>query len=290
MTRPQQWSAAILGLGIVVGTIADAIPERVVPRAGGYWIVSGDFHVHAGPGDGTLLPWELRRETRRAGIDVIAVTNHNSLYAARIVEWWARRFPGDPLMIKGEEITNPAYHLAAVGLETTVSGGQSAASAIEAVHAQGGVAIAAHPSREYWQGYDERALALLDGAEAVNSTETIALRDYAEFRQRAAAHNPDLAPIGSTDFHGWPKLIGAVRTYLFVREQTKDGVLDAIRSGRTVALDHRGTLYGRPELVRLVEANRPAGRSDANAGWRRFAVACGWLGLVGLVFFGRSTA
>lgn len=285
MTR-RVLSAGVLAVGVAAGTLSDRMPEREPVRAGEYWVLSGDFHVHGGPGDGTLLPWELRREARRAGLDVIAITNHNSIYAARLAEWWARRFPGDPLIIAGEEITSPDYHLAAVGLQTAVGGRHSAAAAIEAVHAQGGVAIAAHPEREYWNGYDGEALSRLDGAEAANSSDPIDLADYGTFRRLALARNPDLAAIGSSDFHGWPSM-GRSRTYLFVRDRSRDGVIEAIRSGRTVARDEHGHLHGPAAFVALVGPQAPAGRADPNAAWRRFAVACAWIGITGLVFFGR---
>jgi len=268
--------------------MTDQPPDRIVPKTGGYLILAGDFHVHGGPGDGTLLAWELRREAQRAGLDVIAVTNHNTTCAARFAVWWSSYFKGPlPIMTAGEEITSPDYHLVAVGIRETVHRRQSAASAIDAIHRQGGVAIAAHPDRDYSSGYDERALTSLDGAEAADSSNPLDLADYAEFRRRARERNPGIAAIGSSDFHGSPQL-GRRRTYLFARSLDEGGVLEAIRSGRTVAADEDGSLYGDAEMVRLVEANRPAGRSDVNAGWRRFTVACAWIGVIGLLSFGPS--
>ena len=283
MTSPRQWAAIVLAGGVVLGAALDERPAREVPRADGYWILSGDFHVHAALGDGTLLPWELRREARRAGLDVIAVTNHNTTFAARFASWWARSVGGPwPLVIAGEEITSPDYHMVAVGIRRTVSRRQPAASAISQVHAQGGVAIAAHPSAAYWSGYDGTAMTGLDGVEVANDTDPFVVAEYAEFAERARARNADLAAIGSSDFHGSPAM-GRCRTYLFVREQSEAGILDAIRNGRTVAADDRGNLSGDPALVRLVEVNTPQGRSDRNRGWRRLSVALAWIGLLGLM-------
>lgn len=288
MRDPRLWSGFVLALGITIGTFADERPERVVPQLGEFRILSGDFHVHAAPGDGTLLPWELRREAARAGLDVLAITNHNTTFAARFGRWWTENVAGSPpILLVGEEITSPDYHIAAAGIRRTVTRRQSAASAVAEVHAQGGVAIAAHPAREYWAGYDDRALALLDGAEAANGTDPIVRKQFDEFRERARQRNVDIAPIGSSDFHGGPAL-GRCRTYLLVREQTEAGVLEAIRSGRTVAADAAGNLYGDPELVRLVRARQPAGRSDDRAAWRRLAVGCAWLGIIGMVLFRRT--
>jgi hypothetical protein len=277
----------MLVLGIAIGTVTDTLPERVIPRAGQYVILSGDFHVHAAPADGSLLPWELRREARRAGLDVVAVTNHNSVFAGRLAHAWASYFE-DPLAIvmSGEEITSPDYHMAAVGITRAVDRRNPAEAAVEAVHAQGGVAIAAHPTRRFWPGY-EIAIPGLDGAEAAAMPGSLFAPDFAEFLRRARERNPDIAAIGSSDFHAWPAL-GDRRTYLFVRERSEREVLEAIRAGRTVAVDEKGNLYGDAEWVERAQANRPAGRIDTHPWWRRVSVTLAWGGLLGLILLKRS--
>jgi len=69
----------------------------------------------------------------------------------------------------------------------------------------------------------------------------------------------------------------------FVRERTKAGVLDAIRRGRTLAVDGDGHLAGDPSLIQLLGNARPAGRVDTHPAWRRLSVAIAWLGALGLV-------
>ena len=60
-----------------------------------------------------------------------------------------------------------------------------------------------------------------------------------DFWRRARAHNPDLAAIGSTDFHARSPL-GLCRTYVFARELSEAGVVEAVRSGRTVSVRFPG--------------------------------------------------
>src|SRR5688500_11539323 len=282
-------AGALILVGAVIGTATDWVAPRPAVRAGEYWVLSGDFHVHASPGDGALSPWMLRDEAARAGLDVIAVTNHNQSFTGRLANRVGAAGAG-PLMLSGEEITNPQYHLIAVGIERTVNGAQlSAAAAIAEVHAQGGVAIAAHPSPRF-HGYDDDAIvASLDGAEAMHSDvhRDLAFRaDLEAFFTRARRVNPDIAAIGSSDFHAMPPAPGRCRTYLFVRERTKAGVLDAIRNGRTLAVDGDGRLQGDPSLVQLLGGVRPAGRVDAHPMWRRLSVALSWIGALGLVVLG----
>jgi hypothetical protein len=279
-------AVALILLGAVLGTATDRVSSRPALRAAEYWVLSGDFHVHASPGDGALSPWMLRQEAARAGLDVIAVTNHNQSFTGRLASRISEMRDG-PMMLAGEEITNPEYHMIAVGIERTVNGAQlSAVDAIAKVHAQGGVAIAAHPSSGF-HGYDDAAtVALLDGAEAMHSDvhRDQAFRTELEaFFGRARRVNPDIAAIGSSDFHAMPPVIGRCRTYLFVRERTKAGVLDAIRSGRTLAVDGDGRLAGDPSLIELLGNVRPAGRADRYAGWRRLSVTLAWFGALGLI-------
>ena len=281
---------ALILVGAVIGTATDRVPSRQVLRAGEYWVLAGDFHVHASPGDGALSPWMLRDEAARAGLDVIAVTNHNQSFTGRLAARASETGDG-PMMLAGEEITNPEYHMIAVGIERTVHGAQvSAAAAIADVHAQGGVAVAAHPSRRFHGYDDDSVVAMLDGAEAMHSDvhRDQAFRvDLEKFFERARRVNPDIAAIGSSDFHAMPPVIGRCRTYLFVRERTKAGVLDAIRSGRTLAVDGDGRLQGDPSLIQLLGEVRPAGRADTHPAWRRLSVALSWLGALGLILFGK---
>lgn len=288
IVSPRVASAVLLVAGAVVGTLADRIPSRQAVRAGNYWVLSGDFHVHAFPGDGALAPWTLRDEAARAGLDVIAVTNHNQTLTGRLAEWVSGGGDG-PLMLTGQEVTNPEYHMVAAGLQRAVNADQPATGAIADVHAQGGVAIAAHPSRRF-RGYDgDATVAALDGAEAAHSGiqfDDAFRRDLNAFFERARRINPDIAAIGSSDFHAMPPRLGLTRTYLFVRERTKAGVLEAIRAGRTLAMDGDGRLTGDSALIELLGDVRLAGRSDPNPMWRRLSMALSWLGAAGLVVLG----
>jgi len=104
---------------------------------------------------------------------------------------------------------------------------------------------------------------------------------------RAIRTKPSIAPIGSTDFH-FTAAIGLCRTYLFVRDVTPAGVLDAIRNGRTVACDQRGNVYGAADMAREVEglcrATAEERLSKPPLEW--LSLFCTWIGLVGLAWIG----
>jgi predicted metal-dependent phosphoesterase TrpH len=286
-----QWrrAACLLLIGAaVLGTAIDRLPERRALSAGGYRLLAGDFHVHGFPGDGGLAPWALRTEARRAGIDVFAQTNHNQPYSGRLAQWVGGLYDG-PIMIAGEEVTSADYHLIAVGIHDRVRADQSAAQAIAAIHAQGGIAIAAHPGRGF-RGWTDEAVAMLDGAEVAHPMiEQVAgaREELIAFYERGRRLNPGLAAIGSSDVHMSPTL-AVCRTLLFTHEATAAGVLDAIRHGRTVAMDPHGRLYGPPELVRLAAGARPPMRVDVYPVARRLSLGMALIGGLGVLLLGRS--
>jgi hypothetical protein len=277
-------SALVLVTAIAIGTLADHVPSRSPRRAGEYVVLEGDFHVHAFPGDGALAPWTLRDAAARERLDVFAVTNHNRTFTSRFAQWMATRSNG-PIIIAGQEITNPAYHLIAVGIEHTVNAEQPAQAAIADVHAQGGVAIAAHPVPTF-HGYDDDAtVAALDGTEAAHPADSVGGQQlFADFFERARRLKPTIAPIGSSDFHVSPQLAGC-RTLVFARDASAAGVIDAIRSGRTIAIDEEGRPYGDPRLIDLLGPAPRVERRDDNGGWRRASVALAWIGLLGMIVF-----
>lgn len=216
-------------------------------------IMEADLHVHPFPGDGVLTVGALRREASRRGLDVIAITAHNNRFGLDADV--AASEAADVIVLPGQEITTPGFHMIAVGVTRLIDWRLDAAGAIAAIHAQGGVAIAAHPVRASWRDGDAAALARLDGAEVAHPGRRsgTAGDEYLQFFHRARALNPVIAPIGSSDFHSAAPL-GLCRTYLLVGERSAAGVLEAIRLGRTVASGSRGELFGAAAHVAEVEA------------------------------------
>jgi len=280
MTLARFSACVVLVAGLIAGTLADSLPRRTPVRSGEYLILAADFHVHAFPGDGALTAPSLRDEAIRAGLDVIAVTNHNQFVAPRLIPW-LRHDPDAPIVIAGEEITHKGYHLIAAGIDRRIDPGRSLSEAIGDIHASGGVAIAAHPGRDF-TGWDDRALAMVDGTEVARAdTREQDRRDYVDVFERLRRTKPHVAPIGSSDMHTNLGM-GESRTFVFARERSAAGVLEAIRAGRTVAINDRGEMFGDPDLVKIIRGHAPAGRADAHRGTRRIAVLLAWIGVAAL--------
>jgi hypothetical protein len=294
MSRLRRLAFVALLSGIAFGTMMDTDPIRAPITVDDYQVLSADFHVHTFLGDGGIAPWTMQRQAARVGLDVIAITNHNQTLAGRLGRWAADRSSG-PMVLVGEEITGRDFHLIAVGIERPVDWDQPVRAAIADVHAQGGVAIAAHPTSGFAKAYDEVSLAELDGVESAYTDSTpqdIALQ-LDDFYKRTLAHNPQVAAIGSSDLHTSGPL-GWCRTYLLVRERSKAGIIDAVRGGRTVGYCENertgsGRLHGRPELVRLLEPHRDALAPPRESVLQLLATFVVWLGLLALAVVGLRT-
>jgi hypothetical protein len=279
-------AGSLITASIVIGTLTDRAVEHSAPTLAGYQVLAADFHIHSFPLSwGVLSPWDTVIEAQREGLDAIALTPHNHVWVAKSGRWFSRMW-GGPIVLVGEEIHSTAagYHILAIGITTTIPWNQRASSAVDEVHKQGGVAIAAHPTPKY-SGYDEDAIRKLDGSEVVHP---IALRDETLAAQlREFFGRRQWTAVGDTDYHLGPMspyvgAMGLCRTYVFARERTEKGILDALREGHTVVYD-RGHVYGDPVLIkvaaedgRLPQLSTSGGKSNPG---RMLAAILGLLGL-----------
>lgn len=305
-------SIAALVLGVVVGTASDERPARPETRRGPWRVLEADFHAHSRFSDGFLSPPELVMQADRRGLDVLAVTEHNMLFPAKLARAWSE-LVGGPTIVLGEEVTTRDYHVHAIGISERVSPSTPLAALIDEVHAQGGIVIAAHPVRRFWP----RLLPVIRALDGMELMHPIALRagprpadrapdgpgggparagwsawDLPDFYAEAQKVGKTLTVIGSSDYHFGGSL-GLPRTLVFAASDSADDVLAALKAGRTVVTFADGSVWGDAECRRLLAAepytprvidyaNTPTGPIDAAAR------ALGLLGLAGLVFFRRG--
>jgi predicted metal-dependent phosphoesterase TrpH len=245
-------AAVLAAAGILIGTIADRPRARDTVMLGGYRVLAADFHTHSSTwSDGSLTPWSMVIDARYQGLDAIAITGHRQTLDAKWGRWFSEKI-GGPIVLVGEEIPEIPHHVIAVGIHTTVDSALPIAEQIAEIHRQGGIAIAAHPGKFFWPGF-EPVMDRLDGTEICHPYSFAypdAHPELEEFARRA-----DAAAIGSSDFHG-PGRLGMCRTFVFVRDATAAGVLEAIRAKRTVVYGGpEAKAYGDPDLVRVAEAD-----------------------------------
>jgi hypothetical protein len=101
-------------------------------------------HLHSRHSDGTGTVPEIARAAAKAGVDVVLLTDHDTLAAKRAGE---EGWHGDVLVLVGEEVSPLGHdHYLAFGIEERIRHrGMSARDICEAVRAAGGFGFAAHP-------------------------------------------------------------------------------------------------------------------------------------------------
>ena len=99
------------------------------------------IHVHTHYSyDSNRSPEDLVREARRAGVDCVAVTDHNGIAGAL-----AAQALGGVHIIVGEEITSTDGHIIGLFMHEHGPAGLSAEETAQRIRGQGGLVLAPHP-------------------------------------------------------------------------------------------------------------------------------------------------
>jgi hypothetical protein len=190
-----------------------------------------DLHVHgAGSADSRLSNKEAMTRARELGLRGLSFTDHDRLTSLRS--------PFDDLvLVPGAELSTEWGDLLAIGISEMPGPGLSVPALIEDIHRQGGVAVVPHPFCEEQRTIcmNERVLdiaGLIDGLEVTSPKRSV---DNAKARRLARENGK--AEVGGSDAHsleamGWG--------FTACDEGTVEGLLEAIRKGRTEAFIRRG--------------------------------------------------
>jgi predicted metal-dependent phosphoesterase TrpH len=211
-----------------------------------------DTHMHTTYSDGLMSPEDtLEIIASRTDLRVIAITDHDTAEGALLAHAYAKR-RGLPLeVIIGQEFSTVDGDVVGLFLKSTLPKFKSAAQAIDAIHAQGGLAVAVHPfshwsTLNYMCGLGMKIFELpLDGVEVRNGFPTNFLSNpVAEWLLRRKSQN--LAQLGGSDSHV-PFTTGQAFTWF--EGHTAEDLRWAIESGTTRA---GGSLWTPLNLARMV--------------------------------------
>lgn len=212
-----------------------------------------DLHVHtsASP-DGRSSLEEMARSARGAGLDALAVTDHN------LCTPLPDRLEG-VLLIPGCEVSTRVGHITGLFLERPlpvwgeIPGPEEAVAAIRAC---GGLAVLAHPYQRPGAA-PERLAFPLDGLEAANARACFKVPD-ANQKAAALARTRGLAAVGGSDAHDRAE-VGSAWTALEAEALTLSALRDALASGRSRAVLARNTPRLRKGLSQWTKARRLGG-------------------------------
>jgi len=206
-------------------------------RAGPAWY-KGDLHTHTVHSDGKLTVAELARAAREAGLDFIAITDHNN--TAHQVD----AFPEDGLLhIVGEEVTTPGGHANVWGLGPhdftdfrVLPGDPRIEALVEAATERGALFSVNHPFLSCAQCSWTHAIPDgVTGIEIWNGHEgpqeaAIALWDQTLRSGRR------ITGIGSSDFHRLPQPLARGSVRIWASELSTPAILAGIREGRVIVM------------------------------------------------------
>ncbi len=197
-----------------------------------------DLHMHTTESDGWPSPYELVDYARATRLNVIAVTDHDTIEGALRAADYVAGSSSRLDVVVGEEVSSRDGHIVALFIERRIRPGMSAAATVHAIHDQGGLAVAVHPfwrtqrrtrsGRVHGVGWLAAELPF-DAIEVENATP-----GFYVFNQLARRMNMDLgaAEVGGSDAH----ILDAVgRAFTEFPGKTPKALRTAIESGATVA-------------------------------------------------------
>ena len=202
-----------------------------------------DIHIHTTYSDGLMTPEAVIEYTAtETQLRVIAITDHDTIAGAVAARRYWHRYQrdfGHLDIIIGSEITSQDGDIVGLFLSDDVPAGMHAAETVQAIHAQGGLAIAVHPYSfllpTVIKGVKGHIHSMpFDGVETRNGTPTEFLSNYlAQWTNRRRA----LPEVGGSDAHYLPT-IG--QTYTLFPGCTRADFRRALLTGKVQA---RGQVY-----------------------------------------------
>lgn len=220
-----------------------------------------DLHTHTTASDGTLSPQALVNEVlilqiQRPALRVIAVTDHDTVAGAYTALLYLKEHhAGAELeIIPGAEISTTDGHIVALNIRRDIPKGMNAADTIDAIHAEGGIAIAVHPYAylPFLKGLkgikglitDPKVGRAVDAVEVCNANPTETINNHVtRWVNRRNLHRPE---VGGSDSHFRSAIARAVTSF---PGRTANDLLQAIREGTTRAV---GSVYGPFSLYEYV--------------------------------------
>jgi len=168
-----------------------------------------DLQLHSDLGDGLASPEEILDAAERAGMDVIALTDHDDIRGSFALRDIAARRSSALAIVPGIEVTTRSGHLLALFVENEVPMFRPLPETVATIHRLGGLAVVPHPLSYLTFSIGERGLRALaelgDDACFVDGIELLNPSYAGRVRVRRAAwlntHVLRVAETGSSDAH-----------------------------------------------------------------------------------------
>lgn len=183
-----------------------------------------DLHVHSRfSADSTITSRELVHYAQKAGLDGVAVTDHDNMDGATKIAQETGFF-----IIPGMEVTSLQGHVVALNIQKAIPSKLGIRETIERIHEANGIAIACHPTGLLKCGLGNLTPSDIDAVEVINSS-ALPFRNSVR-RNEAIAQRLGKPRVAGSDAHYGPE-IGYAYT-LVQAELDANEVVEAIVQGR----------------------------------------------------------
>jgi predicted metal-dependent phosphoesterase TrpH len=186
-----------------------------------------DLHVHTNfSKDGESSVEEILRAAETAGLDAIAITDHDSVDGAKK----ALACETFVLVIPGIEVTTKQGHLIVLGVTEVIPAGLDVVDTVEIARKMGALLILPHPYHVWRHGVARRkkiGMAVVDAIETFNSRYIVGSANRKAARIAMRMGKPCVA--GSDAHHA--RFVGFGRTFVDA-DRTVPSILAAIRAGK----------------------------------------------------------
>ena len=201
-------------------------------------MLSVELHAHSELSYDGRDPVELLLEQAEAvGLDGLAVTDHDGIEASLSAAAAAREY--DLVGIPGMEVSSAAGHVLALGVEELVPAGLPFEETLERIHELGGIAVVPHPFQSSRHGVAAHVTsAQLAGADAIEVYNSRLFTGRANRQAGRFARTHDLPMTAGSDAH-IAEMVGQAVTEVNAYHRSAEGILDAIREGRTSVVGKR---------------------------------------------------
>ncbi len=232
------------------------------------YVGRADLHIHTTYSDGMYNPgtvmlhlFSLNRQYQKSRgypyIDVIAISDHDEIEGAIQAERFALDNGIDIEVIIGSEVSSKDGHILAVNITHKINRGMTASDTINAIHDQGGLAIAAHPYTLLWLAGVRGVGAFIktlpfDAVESKNSNITELISNY--YTLFVNRNNQNLPEVGNSDAHF---LAAFEKVTTKFEGKTKKDLLDSIATGHIYAGGYHWGLAG---IIRYLYEKRALSR------------------------------
>ena len=178
-----------------------------------------DLHVHTHYSrDSLITPEELVIYAKKAGLDGVAVTDHDRLDGALKI---ARET--DFFIVPGMEISSSNGHIVALNVQEVIPKGLDADETVDRIHRAGGIAVACHPVTFFKGSLRKHVSSRFDAVEVINASSFPF--NYSVKNAQKIASRLGIPRVAGSDAH-YPPEIG----YAYTLVDASSNVDEVVRS------------------------------------------------------------